>query len=82
MRRTLILLSLVGLSACVEAPVQPSPTSDQVLAAQYRARGELGQMSGMETQKLMDAYARDIARPAESRAEESSNFDGGLMHSR
>ena len=81
MKQLFTLLGLLGLAACVQAPVQPSPTSDQVLAAQYRARGEQGQMSGMETQKVMDAYKRDIAKPAESVAAESSSFYGGQMSS-
>jgi len=82
MKRALAILAVIGLSGCFEAPVQPSPTSDQVFAAQYRARGEQGRMSGVESQKVMDAYRRDIAKPAESGAGESSNLDGGLMHSR
>lgn len=83
MRRACAFLALLGMTACTGEPVKPSPTTDQVLAAQYRARGEWGEMNGAEAQAVMDAYRRDIAKPAESEAgsssSSSSSYVGGLM---
>jgi hypothetical protein len=69
MNRAIFLLgaALPALAACAAlGPVQPSPTTDQVLAAQYRARAEQGAMSGAESQAVMEAYRRDIAKPTAS----------------
>ena len=64
MKRGLILLALLvpALAGCIRDRIAPSPTADQVLAAQYRAQGERGAMSGAESQAVMDAYRHGIAR--------------------
>jgi len=64
MRRALLIAGLLGLGSCGHQDVKPSPTSDAVLAAQYRAQGAHGEMRGVESQAVMDAYRRDIAKPA------------------
>jgi hypothetical protein len=52
------------LSGCATGAVKPSPTTDQVLAAQYRASAPHGAMSGPESDAVLKAYREDIARPA------------------
>ena len=72
MRRAVLILSLLGLGGCATEAVKPSPTANDALAAQYRAQGEHGAMSGAELQAVVDAYRRDIAKPAASLAGSSS----------
>ena len=72
MRRAVLILSLLGLGGCAREAVKPSPTANDVLAAQYRAQDAHGEMSGVESQAVMDAYRRDIAKPAASMAGSSS----------
>jgi len=63
-RRAVILCCLMsaGLGGCTAAPVQPSPTADQVMAAQYRAQGERGAISGPEASAIAQAYHQAIAK--------------------
>lgn len=56
---------LFGLGGCVSHAVNPSPTSDQVIAAQLRARGSQGEMSGSEAAAIANAYRQQIARPSQ-----------------
>ena len=41
-----------------------SSTTDQVLAAQYRASAPHGAITGPEADAVLKAYREDIARPA------------------
>jgi hypothetical protein len=55
-----ILLCVAG---CAELNVKPSPTADQVMAQQYRARDPHGAMSGGEAGVIAEAYRQQIAKP-------------------
>jgi len=57
--------ALFGLCACADNAVRPSPTSDQVIAAQLRARGSQGEISGSEVSAIADAYHQQIAKPSQ-----------------
>ena len=59
--KRLALIICVCLSGC--ADVHPAATSDQVLAAQYRARGPRGAMTGTEAGIIAEAYRKNIAAP-------------------
>ena len=72
MRRALLILSLLSLGGCAREAVKPSPTANDVLAAQYRAQDAHGEMRGAESQAVMDAYRRDIAKPTASSVGNSS----------
>jgi hypothetical protein len=67
-RRGVILCGLMsaGLGGCAADPVQPSPTADQVMAAQYRAQGERGAISGPEASAIAGAYHQAIAKAPQS----------------
>ena len=56
---------LFGLCGCADGTVKPSPTSDQVIAAQLRARGNRGDISGPEASAIADAYHQQIAKPSQ-----------------
>jgi hypothetical protein len=56
---------LFGLCGCAGDAVKPSPTSDQAIAAQLRARGGHGEMSGAEAGAIADAYRQAIGRPSQ-----------------
>jgi hypothetical protein len=78
MTRPLILACtglLLGLSGCADHATSASPTSDQVIGAQYRARGDRGAISGPEAGAIMDAYRQQIARPPEAQSPSSENRD-------
>lgn len=81
MKRAFAILALCGTAACAPQAVAPSPTADQVLAAQYRAQGGHGPMSGSESQAVMDSYRRGIAKPTTS-SSSTSNLTGEEMRSR
>ncbi|MBN9545405.1 MAG: hypothetical protein J0I19_08020 [Alphaproteobacteria bacterium] len=69
---------LLGLGGCT-GDVKPSPTSDQVIAAQLRARGAHGDMDGREAGAIADAYRQQIAKPAQaSRPPMSGPSDSGI----
>lgn len=61
-RRWLLGLGLLPLLAgCAEpAAREPSPTADTVFAAQYRASGTHGAMTGEENGKITDNYQQQI----------------------
>jgi hypothetical protein len=60
--KTKALTWLHGLSAlplligCAAAPAAPAATADSVLAAQYRASGTHGALTGEEADRVMQAY--------------------------
>jgi len=56
---------LFGLCGCADTAVKPSPTSDQVIAAQLRARGNRGEIGGSEVSAIADAYHQQIAKPSQ-----------------
>ena len=68
---------LLGLGGCAGDAVKPSPTSDQVIAAQLRARGSHGELSGPEAGAIADAYRQQIAKP-KSQSPLSEPSDSGL----
>ncbi len=59
-------VALLGLCGCADSAVKPSPTSDQVMTDQYRARGGQGAMSGAEIGAIADTYRQQIAKPAQA----------------
>ena len=67
---------LLGLVGCAGGPVQPTPTSDQVIAAQLRARGGQGAMSGSEATAIADAYRQEIAKPSRNSQPSLSDMPG------
>ncbi len=70
---------LLGLGGCTAGGVTPSPTSDQVIAAQLRARGSQGEMSGPEAGAIADAYRQEIAKPSQkSQSPPFGSLDGGI----
>lgn len=56
------LLIVLALAGCADH-VPPAATSDQVLAAQYKALGPRGVMTGAEAGVIADAYRKNIAAP-------------------
>jgi hypothetical protein len=56
---------LLGLTGCADDAVKPLATSDQVIAEQYRARGDQGAISGPEISAIADAYRQQIAKPSQ-----------------
>jgi hypothetical protein len=54
------LLVLVCVTACAPQPVQPSTTTDQILAAQFHAQTLHGALSGKEAQSVVDQYHQHI----------------------
>jgi hypothetical protein len=70
---------LFGLGGCAGNAVKPSPTSDQVIAAQLRARGDHGEMSGTEAAAIADAYRQQIGKSApKSQSPLSEPSDSGI----
>lgn len=70
---------LFGLCGCADTAVKPSPTSDQVIAAQLRARGNRGEIAGYEVSAITDAYHQQIAKPSQkSQSPLSENPGGGI----
>lgn len=70
---------LFGLCGCTGDAVRPSPTSDQVIATQLRARGNRGEISGPETSAIADAYHQQIAKPSQkSQSPLSETPDSGI----
>jgi len=70
---------LFGLGGCTGDAVKPSPTSDQVIAAQLRARGTHGDMDGREAGAIADAYRQQIAKPSQaSQSPMSGSPDSGI----
>jgi hypothetical protein len=65
-------LSLLGAAGCTADTVKPSPTADQVMAEQYRARGGQGAMSGSEAGGIAEAYRQQIARPSQAAPSETT----------
>lgn len=63
MKYALPLIVLV-LGGCTEDMVAPAATSDLVLAAQYKALGPRGVMTGTEAGIIADAYRSGIATSA------------------
>ncbi|HEY4266513.1 MAG TPA: hypothetical protein VGM72_14445 [Micropepsaceae bacterium] len=59
-------VALTGLSGCASSAVRPSPTTDQVMAEQYRAQGEHGSISGPETAAIADAYRKAIGKSTQA----------------
>jgi hypothetical protein len=72
----LLGLLLCGLGGCAGDAVQPTPTSDQVIAAQLRARGGQGAMSGPEAAAIADAYRQEIAKPSRNSQPPLSDMPG------
>lgn len=68
---------LLNLGGCAGGAVKPSPTSDQVIAAQLRARGSQGEISGAEAGAIADAYRQQIAKP-KSQSPLSGAPDSGI----
>lgn len=58
-----IMSACLLLAGCAES-VPPAATADQVLAAQYRARGPRGVTTGAEAGIIAQAYRKNIAAPA------------------
>jgi hypothetical protein len=56
---------LFALCGCAGGAVKPSPTSDQVIATQLRARGGHGEFSGAEAGAIAEAYRQEIGRPSQ-----------------
>lgn len=70
---------LFGLCGCADGAVKPSPTSDHVIAAQLRARGSRGEISGPEVNAITDAYHQQIAKPSQkSQSPPSEMPDSGI----
>jgi len=70
---------LLGLCGCADNGVKPSPTTDQVIAAQLRARGNRGEISGPEVSAIADAYHQQIAKPTQKSQSPSSGIpDSGI----
>jgi hypothetical protein len=67
---------LLSLGGCASGAVQPTPTSDQVIAAQLRARGDQGAMSGPEAAAIADAYRQEIAKPSRNSQPSLSDMPG------
>lgn len=59
-------VALLGLCGCADSAVKPSPTSDQVMTEQYRARGAQGAMSGPEISAIAGTYRQQIGKPAQA----------------
>ena len=59
----LCAIALPSLAGCIAGPVEPSPTTDQVFAEQYRARGSQGAITGPEAEAIAQSYGRQIAKP-------------------
>jgi len=60
-RRRLLGLGLLPLLfGCTYTRGEPSATTASVLAAQYRARGTHGALTGAESQKITDSYQQHI----------------------
>ncbi|MEO7054403.1 MAG: hypothetical protein ABI191_05475 [Rhizomicrobium sp.] len=59
-------VALLGLCGCADNPIKPSPTSDQVMTEQYRARGSQGAMSGAEIGAIATTYRQQIGKPAQA----------------
>lgn len=82
-RRWLLGLGLLPLLAgCAESIArQPSPTADSVFAAQYRASGTHGAITGEEVGKITDSYQQQIgaanAPPRADTADTADTADGG-----
>jgi hypothetical protein len=64
---------LLGLNGCADNTVKPLATSDQVIAAQYHARGDQGTISGPEIGAITDAYRQQIAQPSQKTQSLPSN---------
>lgn len=63
MKRNLLVIlpGLVGLAlltGCTTSPAAPAATADSVLAAQYRASGAHGALTGEEADRIMQTYER------------------------
>lgn len=69
--------SLLSLAGCTTDTIKPSPTSDQVMAEQYRARGGQGAMSGPETDAIVEAYRQQITRPSQMPPYDGPEYRGG-----
>ena len=54
------LFILLWLAACTPQQVQPTTTTDQILAAQYHAQTLHGVMGGKEAQSVVDQYQQHI----------------------
>ncbi|MES2256414.1 MAG: hypothetical protein V4559_15410 [Pseudomonadota bacterium] len=59
-------VALFALCGCADSAVKPSPTSDQVMMEQYRARGDQSAMSGPEINAIADTYRQQIGKPAQA----------------
>jgi hypothetical protein len=51
------------LGGCSAGAVKPSPTTDQLLAVQYRASAPHGAMSGSESDAVLKTYRENIGKP-------------------
>ena len=69
--------SLLSLAGCATDAIKPSPTSDQVLAAQYRAHGDQPAISGAEADAIMEAYRQQIAKPSQTPPYDGPEIRGG-----
>lgn len=64
MIRIALVLGLLTLAGCAEEPAHPAATADQVMAAQYRAKGIQGPISGAEADVIDHAYLQQLtAKP-------------------
>jgi hypothetical protein len=67
------------LCGCANAGIKPSPTADQVVAAQLRARGDRSEISGLEASAITDAYRQQTAKPSQkSPSPLSDNPESGI----
>lgn len=85
-RRWLLGLGLLPLLAgCAESIArQPSPTADSVFAAQYRASGTHGAITGEEVGKITDSYQQQIGAanaPPRADTSDSGNTQGAMSAS-
>jgi len=59
-------VAVICLCGCADSAVKPSPTSDQVMTEQYRARGGQGAISGPEISAIAGAYRQQIGKSAQA----------------
>jgi hypothetical protein len=79
-RRWLVGLGLLPLlMGCTYTRGEPAATTDSVLAAQYRASGVHGAMTGSESQKVTDSYQQQIGTanaPPRADAADTADISG------
>jgi hypothetical protein len=75
MKTVIFALATLLLTGCDH--YQPVTTSDQVLAAQYRARTPHGAMTGIEAGIIADDYRKNIAAKPTPAPDTSQQTNGG-----